>query len=259
MKIAGVKAVCDPPVGLVQRHRLSPHRPLARKGPVVEPQPLGDSIDLMLVQHCATGRRKVLGALIADIVFRRLQVAPIGFGFGTSGNHRGQSMTDVFVSGFFEQLPDDPLGLFVAAFAELMMPDAPLRIDDVERRPIVIVERPPHRKIIVDGDGIIDFHLLRGLTDVVDVSLKHELGRVHADNDQSLVLVSLGPRAHMRKCAEPIDTGVSPEVDENDLPAQVRRRQRPRVEPPGRAGEGRCLALALGQRPDHSPDCGGEK
>src|SRR6266478_36179 len=64
---------------------------------------------------------------MTQIVLRRLQVAPIGFGFGTSGVHRGHSLTDVFVSGFLEQLPDDPLRLFVAAFAELVMPDAPPR------------------------------------------------------------------------------------------------------------------------------------
>src|SRR5437867_2112132 len=34
MKIAGVKAVRDPPVGFVQHRGLLPHRPLTRKGPV---------------------------------------------------------------------------------------------------------------------------------------------------------------------------------------------------------------------------------
>ena len=94
MKIAGVKAVRDPPVGLVQHSGLFLHRPIARKGPLIESQPRGGSIDATLVQYRAAGRRKVLGALIADVVFRRLQAAPIGGGFRTTGIDRNQFMTD---------------------------------------------------------------------------------------------------------------------------------------------------------------------
>src|SRR5258708_38417808 len=77
MKIAGMKAVRDPSVGLVQHGGLFLHRPITRKGPMIESQPRGGSIAARLVQYCTAGRRKVLGALIADIVFRRLQAAPI--------------------------------------------------------------------------------------------------------------------------------------------------------------------------------------
>ena len=41
MKIAGVKAIRDPPVGLVQHNGLFPHRPIARKRPVIEPNVRG--------------------------------------------------------------------------------------------------------------------------------------------------------------------------------------------------------------------------
>ena len=86
MKIAGVKAVRDPPVGLVQHGGLLPHRPLARQRPLIEPQPRGDGIDATLVQDRAAGRRKVLGALVADVVLRRLQAAPIGGRFDAPGS-----------------------------------------------------------------------------------------------------------------------------------------------------------------------------
>src|ERR687885_2529487 len=43
MKIAGVKAIYDPPVGLVQHGGLFLHRPITRKGPMIEPQPRGGS------------------------------------------------------------------------------------------------------------------------------------------------------------------------------------------------------------------------
>src|SRR6185295_13954866 len=41
MKIAGVKAVRDPPVGLVQHSGLFLHRPIARKRPIIESQARG--------------------------------------------------------------------------------------------------------------------------------------------------------------------------------------------------------------------------
>jgi hypothetical protein len=46
MKIAGMKAVCDPAVGVVQRCGLFPHRPITRKGPVIESQSRADGIDV---------------------------------------------------------------------------------------------------------------------------------------------------------------------------------------------------------------------
>src|SRR4029453_7132731 len=94
MKIAGVKAVRDPPVDLVQRSGLFLHRPTTRKRPLIESQLRGDSIDATLVQYRAAGSRKVLRALIADVVFRRLQAAPIGGSFRATGIDGNEFMTD---------------------------------------------------------------------------------------------------------------------------------------------------------------------
>ena len=91
----------------------------------------------------------MLRLLITQIVFLRPQVVPIGGCFNATGVDRDKLMTDAFVPGFREQLLNNPLRLFVPTLAELMMSDPPLRIDDVKRRPIVIIERPPYRKIIV--------------------------------------------------------------------------------------------------------------
>ena len=67
MKIAGMKAVGDPPVGLVQRDKRFLHRPITRQRPTIESQPRRDSIDMRScpVRHrretqnsrCAHGRR----------------------------------------------------------------------------------------------------------------------------------------------------------------------------------------------------------
>src|SRR5574341_717674 len=54
MKIAGVKAIRNPPVGLVQHHGLSPHCPITQKTPLIKVQPRRGSIDVRLIQYYAT-------------------------------------------------------------------------------------------------------------------------------------------------------------------------------------------------------------
>ena len=98
MKIAGVKAVRDASIGLVQHGGFLLHRPIAGQRPFIQAQPRGECIDARLVPDRTAGRRKVLGALIADIIFRRLQAAPIGRPLRdrghrpTPGHHRGRRL-----------------------------------------------------------------------------------------------------------------------------------------------------------------------
>src|SRR5882724_2804877 len=148
---------------------------------MIEVQSRGDSIDATLAQYCTAGRRKVLGALIPDIVFRRLQAAPIGGSFRTTGIDRNQFMTDAAVSGLGQQLLNDPFRLFVRALTELMMSNTLLRIDEIEGRPICVLEGTPYRTVAIDRDRIIDPHVLRGSANVIDVFLEFELRRVHTD------------------------------------------------------------------------------
>src|SRR5260370_32212093 len=152
-------------------------------------------MNAVTAEYAAVGSCKVLGALIADIVFRRLQAAPIGGSFNTTRIDRNQFMADAAASGLGQQLLNDLFRLFVFALAELMMSNTPLRIDEIEGRPILIVESAPYRMVAIDRESIIDPHLLRGSANVIDVFLKCELMRVHADHHQSLVLVFLVPRA----------------------------------------------------------------
>jgi hypothetical protein len=65
-------------------------------------------------------------------------------------------MTDGADSSLGQQLLNHPLRDFVLAFAELMMPNTPLRINEIEGRPIFVFESAPYSKIAVDRDGIID-------------------------------------------------------------------------------------------------------
>src|SRR5215212_5731428 len=100
MQIACVKAVRDPPVALVQHSSLRLHRPITRKGPMIESQSRRSSVETTLVQYCTAGRREVLGPLIADIVFRRLQAGPIGGSFRTLCIDRNRTAIRAGASGF---------------------------------------------------------------------------------------------------------------------------------------------------------------
>jgi hypothetical protein len=123
------------------------------------------------------------------------------------------------------------------------MAHAPLCVDEIEGRPIVVAEAAPDRIVVVDRDRIRQLHHLHGTTNVVGVVLERELGRVHADDDEPLIPVFLGPGAHIGNRAQPVDAGVSPEIDEHDLAAQARGGQRLGVEPRGGATQRTQLAF----------------
>ena len=103
-----------------------------------------------------------------------------------------------------QQLSNAHFRFFVIAFAEVMIAHAPCRIDEVERRPIVMTEPTPDRAVVVDGNGIRDASLLCGPSHVVDVFLKREFWCVHADDDQPVFFVPRGPGADVRQCAKPV-------------------------------------------------------
>jgi hypothetical protein len=125
-----------------------------------------------------------------------------------------------------QQLLDHHFRLLVFAFAEVVMPYAPLRVGEVQGGPVVVVEGTPDRVVVVDRYRVVDPHVAYGAADVAEVVLEAELRRVYPDYDQSVIGVFPGPGSEVGKLAEPVDTGVGPEVDEDDLPAQVGRCQR---------------------------------
>src|SRR5205823_1716660 len=55
MKIAGVKAIGDPPVGLVQGGKRLLNRPVTRQSPIIEFQARWGNVDEWLAQYGATG------------------------------------------------------------------------------------------------------------------------------------------------------------------------------------------------------------
>jgi hypothetical protein len=125
-----------------------------------------------------------------------------------------------------------------------VVPDSTLSVGDVHGRPIAVAESAPDPVIAVERDRILDPQVLRGLADVVDVLFERELGRVDADHHKPLVCVLLEPGADIAERAEPVDAGVGPEVDEDDLSAQVVGHGRLRVEPAGRSLEAWKVCLS---------------
>jgi hypothetical protein len=88
-------------------------------------------------------------------------------------------------------LADDGLRSVVVALAEVVMACLTVRVEHVERWPVVVVETAPDRVVSVKGDGVADAEVTGGCLDVLRASLELELGRVHADRDEAVVGVLL--------------------------------------------------------------------
>ena len=78
-------------------------------------------------------------------------------------------MIDAGGSRLGQQLLNNPFRLFVFALAKVMMSNMPLRIDEIEGRPIVVIEGTPYRIVAIDRDRIIDPHVPRGPANITDV------------------------------------------------------------------------------------------
>ena len=187
---------------------------------------------MALVGHDTFGRGEADGAPVADVAFRRSEAGPVGGGLDTFGRDAHEALFDVG-TGLPQEHLEDHLGLLVVAFAEVVVPDATLGIDEVQGGPVVVVERLPDGVVVVHHDRVADVHLLDGAAHVVEVALELELGRLHADDRQPAAGVRVRPGPHVGQRADPVDARVGAEADEDDLSAEARRRQGPGVEPGG--------------------------
>ena len=95
----------------------------AGQRPLVQPQPAG----------AVAGPALAAGG--ADVRLRGAQAVPVG----RELDARLLRVDPVAVDA--EQAADDRLGLLVGALAEVVVADAPLAVEDVERRPVAVLER----------------------------------------------------------------------------------------------------------------------
>src|ERR1700730_4500169 len=110
---------------------------------MIDPPPCGGNIGMPFVPYGAVARNEVLGTLVADVVFRGFEVDPIGRSFRANRMYRYQSMIDIALTAFGQQLLNSPFRLFVIALAELVMSNIAPLVDKIECGPIVVSEGTP--------------------------------------------------------------------------------------------------------------------
>jgi hypothetical protein len=121
----------------------------------------------------------------------------------------------------------------------MVVANCPLCVDEVVARPILVVKGFPDRVVAVDRYRVCDFQVLNGLRHVRLIFFKGELGCVHANYNQAVILVFLRPRLHIGNGPEAIDARIGPEIDDNDLAFQTLTRAGHGIQPGDRAVETR--------------------
>src|SRR5579863_3541429 len=99
----------------------------------------------------------------------------------------------------------------------MVMADAAGTINKIVGGPVGVAESGPNLAVVVDRDGIGDLEFAHGLAHIVEVFFESELWRVHADDNQTAVLILFRPRADIGQSAQAVDTGVSPEIHQDDF------------------------------------------
>ena len=139
-----------------------------------------------------------------------------------------------------EQSADPRLGRVVLALAEVDVAQVAAPVDQVLRRPVLVLERVPGLVVVVERDRVRDPQSAHGSADVGRHVLERELGRVHAEDDEPVLVVRPVPGLHVRERPQAVDARVRPEVDEDDLSAQLPERQRLAVDPVWRGRRARA-------------------
>src|SRR5271154_3358700 len=121
--------------------------------------------------------------------------------------------------------------------------DVPFAIDKVDGRPVMVLERPPDRELVVEDHRVADAQLACRALHVFHVVLEPELRRVRANDHEPTFAVALLPGPDVRQGPQPVDARVRPEVDEHDALAQSLGREPLGVDPNVRSLNGRQSAL----------------
>jgi hypothetical protein len=109
--------------------------------------------------------------------------------------------------------------------------DLSVLVDDVLRRPVLIVVGVPRRIVVVLRDRILDAMALdRGL-DVAGHLLEWKLRCMNAYDDKPSFFVGVIQFRDVWQRAGAVDAPVCPEIDEDDFPAQISNAQWAGVEP----------------------------
>ena len=141
MQVPRLEAVKNPPAGLIERSLFGTHGPFARQAPSVACFGVGLVIRCPVADEAGNADR-ACGLAIADIGLGREFDLAITL-LDAAGGDLADAVEPEPRGCLFQQALDHPLRLRIAAFAEMMMPNAALGIDEVVRRPVSVVERAP--------------------------------------------------------------------------------------------------------------------
>src|SRR5205814_9914100 len=112
-------------------------------------QPAGNGVHARLVRDRTAGRGKTVRLLVAGVGLSRLEGAPLGGNLASLRPDGYQVIDKSAEARVREQLLQDHLRHVVGALAKVMGSDPSLGIREIDRRPVVIVERPPDPVVCV--------------------------------------------------------------------------------------------------------------
>lgn len=149
-----------------------------------------------------------------------------------------------------KQLLNLGFGFGIGTFAEVLVDDPTALVDQVEGRPVAIAEGVPSSVVIVLGDRIGDAESAYRLIEIGRYLFMCILGRVHTNDDQPLIAIAFVPLLHMGQGALAVDAVIGPELDENDLSAQLFQGQGLAVDPVGDpTWDARCIIAPSDRNP----------
>ena len=114
-------------------------------------------------------------------------------------------------------------------------------VDQVFRRPVLVLERVPRRVLVVERNRVADAKAVHRAPHVPGHMLECELGCVDAEHDEPAPSIGPVPGLHVRQRAQAVDARVGPEVDQDDLAAELPKSERVAVDPRRETGELRGL------------------
>src|SRR4051812_16822303 len=113
-----------------------------------------------------------------------------------------------------------------------------VRVDQVPRRPVVLVVGIPGGVVVVEDDGIADVRRFNGLLNAGGILLELEFRFVDADDEEPVILILFVPGVEIWLRVLAVETAVGPEIEQDDLLAErLAYRDPVGVDEPGWVGD----------------------
>src|SRR5580692_5882336 len=196
------------------------HFPCSGQSPLIQRKTRSQAINLARILGDRLSRSKVFTATVSDISLGRTNVHAPRSRFHPAGSNADHSPRDRLRAVLLEQLLNHALGLVIFTLPEVVISNPSLPINEVVRRPILIVEGSPDLVVAVDGNRISDLQVANRLFNVRAIFLERKLRSMHPDNNQSSVFIFCRPPFHIRQRSQAVDAGVSPEINQHNFAAQ---------------------------------------